>query len=400
MPTPADRPAEAIKRVRRGAKKIASVSTTAPVEEAVAPRPLAMTSAALFVGVRSRDVTTFLRQLIMLVEAGTPILKALRTLAERGQRASIRHLVADIAQYVEAGNPLWQAFDRHPRQFSPVFVNLIKASEASGTLTTVLERIVTYRERRQILVKRVAGAMFYPVLLLVACFFVVWVITRWVIPQFEEIFQRLNVPLGGYTKGFIATTTFIGDFYWAIILVIVALVALYQLAVRSSPMWRLRADRIKLSIPIVGPIATGYAIVDFTRYLALLLRSGLSMMVTLDLVRNAINNRAVARVLDGVRDAVERGEGLEQPLRNAHRIIPPVVTDMLVTGEESGQLDKIAEQIADTYEEEVNIRISTLGDALVPVVTIFIGVIVILLAMAVFRPMIDMIGQLQGEAGG
>jgi type IV pilus assembly protein PilC len=350
-------------------------------------------------GIRSADVTVFLRQLIMLLDAGTPILKSLKSLSERGEKMAVRALVSDIAQYVEMGNPLWQAFERHPRYFDTVFVSLIKASEASGTLTTVLQRTVKYRERREILRKRVRGAMFYPVILLFACcaavLFICWV----VLPEFEAMFSKFNVQLPTLTVYFMRVAHIIGAYWWIGVLVVAGLVALYKLWYVQNPVRRLAADRMKLRMPIVGVILRKNAIVEMTRTLALLLKSGLSMMSTLDLVRNAIHNRAVAQSLQYMRDSVERGGGLEQPLRQSSDVIPPVVADMLVTGEESGRLDSIAEQIADTYEEEVNISLSTLGEALQPILTIFLGAVVVLVMLAVFIPLVNMINSLGAGAG-
>jgi type IV pilus assembly protein PilC len=389
-----------MRRGRRAGKRGTPVSIAAPEEGAAVSFSRRITAGALRMGVSrvpQRDITAFLRQLIMLVEAGTPILKSLRTLSERGPRAGIRALVADIAQYVEAGNPLWQAFERHPRYFTPDFVNLIKASEASGTLVSVLERVANYRERRQLLAKRVQSAMLYPIVLMFVCAGVVVVLTKFVVPSFMDMYSKMNMKLPAFTTRFLGVVDFIGTWWWLLIAGLIVLIVLYKLLVRN-PLWRLRADRIKLSIPLIGPILNKYAIVEFTRTLSLLLKSGLSMMVTLDLVRNAIKNRAVAHMLQSVRDSVERGAGLEQPLRQASRIIPPVVTDMLVTGEESGQLDKIAEQVADIYEEEMNISVGALGDMLVPIVTILIGILVAIVALALFVPMISMMDQVQGGA--
>jgi type IV pilus assembly protein PilC len=350
-------------------------------------------------GIRNSDITAFLRQLIMLLEAGTPILKSLKSLSERGEKMVVRALISDIAQYVEMGNPLWQAFERHPRYFDTVFVSLIKASEASGTLTTVLQRTVKYRERRELLRKRVRGAMFYPVILLFACCAAILFICKVVLPEFQAMFSKFNVQLPPLTVYFMATTSFIGTYWWVGVIVVIVLVGLYKLWYVQNPVRRLAADRMKLRMPILGPIIRKNAIVEMTRTLALLLKSGLSMMSTLDLVRNAIHNRAVAQSLQYMRDSVERGAGLEQPLRQASDVIPPVVADMLVTGEESGRLDSIAEQIADTYEEEVNISLSTLGEALQPVLTVFLGIMVVLVMLAVFIPLVNMINSLSAGAG-
>lgn len=401
----ADKPGGGAKRVRRTAKR---TEIAQPVEQTAydegsytvttsTRRPGSFLS--MTVGVRNADITVFLRQLIMLIEAGTPLLRSLTTLSQRGEKAAVRALVADIAQYVEMGNPLWQAFERYPKYFDVVFVNLVKASEASGTLVPVLQRIVAYRERREILKKRVRAGMLYPVVLLIACFAVVMLIAKVIVPEFEDMFTKFNVELPAYTKGFMAVSKAVGSYWWLGVAVIVALVLVYKLWYVQNPLRRIAADRMKLRIPIVGKILLKNAIVEFTRTLALLLKSGLSMMSTLELVRNAIHNRAFAQTIQGMRDSVEQGGGLEQPMRAAGSIIPGVVADMMVTGEESGRLDSIAEQVANTYEEDVNVSIAALGDALQPILTIFLGAIVILVVLAVFIPLIAMIDQL-GAGGG
>lgn len=348
--------------------------------------------------VRRGDVTVFLRQFIMLIESGTPILKSLKALAARGDPAT-RSMVGAIARDVEGGSPLWQAFQRQSRVFDDIFVSLVRASEASGTLVTVLRRVVSYRERREILTKRVRGGMFYPCILLLACFGVVLFISKFVMPTFKEVFIKFDAgELPALTRTFMAVTDIVSAWWWAFLLALLAIIVLYKVWWVRDPRRRLGADRIKLRLPIMGTILRKNAIVEMTRLWSLLLRSGLSMMQTLQLVRNTIHNRAMAQIVQRLTDSVERGEGLEGPLRAAPAyILPSVVTDMLLTGEESGRLDAIAEQIADTYEEEVNIAISTLGEALQPILTVFIGVLVVLVMLAVFIPLIAMLDTLGSQ---
>lgn len=343
--------------------------------------------------IRYTDVTVFLRQLIMLLESGTSILRSLKSLALRSERASVKGLINDIALYVEGGNALWQAFDRHPRYFDTVFVNLIRASEASGTLTVVLRRLVAYRESREILRKRVRGAMIYPVLLVIACIVALIVITSFVVPVFADFFTRSNLQIPHSTRLLIQVSALIRTFWWVPVVLIIALIAVYELWFVRNPVRRLAADYVKLKVPILGPIIHKNAITEMCRTMSLLLRSGLSMMSTLDLTRAAIHNRAVAESLKGMRDSVENGGGLEDPMRAA-KVIPPVVVDMFVTGEESGRVDQIAEQIADIYEEEVRIAISGLGDALQPIFTLVVGAVVLVLFISLFLPIITMIDTL------
>ncbi len=389
----ADNPGGGVKRTRRANPRGSQSRPISIGEEEVAgvsrPAGRGLTIGSL----RHSDITAFLRQLIMLLEAGTPLLKSLKTLSQRGQRAAGRALVADIAAYVEMGNPLWQAFERHPRYFDAVFVNLVKASEASGTLISVLQRMADYRDKREILKKRLFAGMLYPAILVVACFVVVLLISLIIVPQFQDMFATMNVTLGPFTQAVIGTTTFIGGYWWLFIVAFIGLYILYKLW-SANPVRRIVADRMKMRLPIIGNIVLKNAIVEFSRTTSLLLKSGLSMMATLDLVRNAIHNRAFAYSLEAMRDSIERGGGLEEPMRAAKGIFPPVVVDMIVTGEESGRIDAITEQIADTYEEEVNIAIAALGEAMQPIMTVVLGGIVIVLVLAVFLPLLSMMNNL------
>ncbi|MCC6154927.1 MAG: type II secretion system F family protein, partial [Candidatus Hydrogenedentes bacterium] len=403
---------------KAGASRRVSARATFDLDEAVATEtaPAARSFTASFSGVnlgravggrvRDSDVNDFLRQLIMLLEAGTPLLRSLTILSQRGERAAVRNMVADITQYVENGNALWQAFERWPRTFMPVEINLIKAAEASGNLNVILKRMVGFRERRHMLTKRIKGAMWYPVILVITCVAVLFLIAKVVVPQFTDLFDRLDIPQDKIP----ALTKFVmhGSQVLTSLPVIAGIVGLlifiplaYVFAVRNFPTMRYAMDHIKLRLPRIGKsIARKSAVVDMTRSMALLLRSGLSMMTTLDLVRANVRNTAVAAVIGQVRDSVERGEGIEEPLRRASGIIPPVVTDMLVTGEDSGQLDQIAEHIAETYEEEVNITIGTIGELIQPILTVFLGVVVLVLFVSLFLPILTTINELMNQTSG
>lgn len=339
-----------------------------------------------------KRVNAFLRQLIMMLDAGMPILKALRSLETRGDDRGVRNMVRGIREHVESGNPLWQAFSRE-KDFPPVFVNSIKAAEASGTLTTVLGRLVTYREAREMLKKRVRSAMLYPATIALVCFGVLVVIARFVIPQFEEMFRKFDIEITGWTATFMGTADFLASFWWIFVLAVAAVVAFYRFFWVRSPTRRLITDRIWLRVPLIGTIFMRRTVVEFTRSLALMLRSGLPMMTTLELCRDAVGNRAFFEVIQEMRNSVERGEGLEAPLRNAEKqkLIPGVVVDMLVTGEETGTVDKIADQIANAYEEEADLEMAAMNEMIQPVVTLIMGLIVAGIVLSIFAPLVQMI---------
>jgi type II secretory pathway component PulF len=398
MATNAENTGGGPKRLKRSTKKRATSVTDAAAEDDFVVRTSDSYSSGLINtltrrSVRYNDVTRFLRQFILLIE------RALKTLAQRGKRAELRGLIADIAQYVEGGNPLWQCFDRHPRYFSEVEVNLIRASEASGTLVTVLRRMTEYREARDMLRRRVRGAMIYPVILLVACVGVLLLLTNFVVPEFESMFIRQNLEIPEITRLFLLGSDWFRLWWWTPVACVFLLMLLYRGWYVRNELRRLRADRLKLSIPILGSIIHKNAIVELTRTMGLLLRSGLSMMATLELTRKAINNRAVAESLQAVRDSVEQGGGLEPPLRAAAPVIPDEVTDMFVTGEESGRVDQVAEQIAEAYDEQVKIAVMGLGEALQPLFTVIVGGAVLLLFVALFWPIVSMIEQIASSGG-
>ncbi|MCA1901097.1 MAG: type II secretion system F family protein, partial [Candidatus Hydrogenedens sp.] len=208
--------------------------------------------------------------------------------------------------------------------------------------------------------------------------------------------QNINIPSA--TMLFFQISNWFRVWWWLPIVLILLLILVYQVWFIRNPLRRLSADRFKLKIPIIGKIMHKYAIVEMMRTWSLLLKSGLSMMSSLELTKNAIHNQAVAQSLQTLRDSVERGAGLETPLRASADVIPPVVADMLITGEESGSLDKIAEQIADIYDNEVQIAVNTLGEALQPIFTIAVGIIVVTLFVSLFYPMISMIEQISNAS--
>lgn len=385
--------------VKPGGAKASSGRRVA-LEDTGGPAP----SAGFMQTVSSRQVTDFLRQLIMLLRAGTPILRSLQTLSKRSSHRATRALIADITQYVEAGNPLWQAFDRHPKQFDRVFVNLIRASEASGTLVTVLGRLVAYRTKRELLRKRVLGAIMYPVILLLACWGVIVLLTQWVVPEFEDVFEKQGIEISELTQTVFAISDWFGRWLWFpglfwVLGVLVALALLHVFVIRRNPVTKKWVDNLRIRIPILGPIAHKSSLVDLCRTLALLNRSGVSMMQTLELTRSAVRNLYVADALKGVRDSIERGGGMEGPLRKEPVAIPPVMTDMLVTGEESGRVDEVADQIAEIYEEEVEIRTQTLGETLQPIFTVIVGIGVLILFISLFLPLITSLDQLASGGG-
>ncbi len=400
----ADAPSGEIKRVQRRVRRTANVPSQGVSEDAVRPVEVEESPPAgspRFLGLRTvsdREINAFLNQLILMLDAGTPLLRALKTLSVRGKSRSMRFLVTQVADYVENGNALWQAFQRHGDYFDAVFVNMVKASEASGQLVPVLRQLLEEREARAELRNKLIVATIYPTIVLIAFIAVMLFISRVVIPEFKNLFEQSGIELSGYSAWFFNSVNTVTSLpaVIAILAVIVAVVVVYK-SLRRNDGTRAQLDALKLRMPIFGPIARSTAVYQMTRNLALMLRSGLSMLVTLDLVRGAVANQAISNMIYKVRESVEQGAGIETPMRSHEHLIPPLITDMLVTGEESGQLEEISDKVAESEREEIEKRIGILGEMLLPILILILAIPVLMLVLALMGPIFEL---MQGGAGG
>lgn len=343
------------------------------------------------------DITAFLRQLLMLVDSGTPLAKGLRTLSERSGNTNLRTLISEVCAYVEAGNPLWQALEQYPKYFTPVFVNLVKAGEASGNVPTVLRRLIEFRERSLSMRRKVKSALIYPIIVIVAAAGFLLLVSKFVVPAFEKMFDEVGLEVPGLTKCVIGTANLIGNFWYIWLAALIGVIVVYKIY-SSTAAGRVNVERFKLKLPVFGRLLTSATVTEFTRTFALLLRSGVSILVTLDLTKDSMSNRAFGESLADVRDSIERGEGLETPLRD-NDLLPDIVTDMLVTGEESGTLDDIAEKVADIYQEDLDVAVDTMSGLIEPVLAILLGGVVLILVLTLFLPYVSMLDQIGGAAG-
>lgn len=343
-------------------------------------------------------LTAFLRQLVMKLDAGVPLLKGITTLAERTPDRHFRDVILDVGRRVEGGTTLWQAFDSHPREFDNLFVNLVKAGETSGTLTGVLSRVAEFRQKKALLRRQIRGAMTYPAVILVVTLGILVLFLTLVLPGFEDIFGSFELELPAFTRAALAFSRSIIGFWYLYLLAIGGAIFAVRMFI-STPQGRLAFDRFKMRGPIIGDLVTKAVVADFTRTFSTLLGSGVSILETLDLARDAIGNRAFSRDIQHMRDSIEQGEGLEPPLRRSH-LMPAIVTDMLVTGEESGALEGISRQVAVIYEAEVDASVAQLKNLIEPVVILVLGIVVGGLCLSFFLPYVTLVeGVMAGDLG-
>ncbi len=337
-------------------------------------------------------VTSFLRQLVMLLEAGVPLLRAINTLGGRTSNRTFSGVLKDVAGKIESGNTLWQSLSYHPKYFNHLFVSIIKAGESSGALTEIITRLADYREKQALLRSQVRSALAYPFVIFIASISVLILYFVFVVPEFEAMFLSFDIELPVITRFALACTHGLVNLWWLWLLIIVGGVVLVTSYART-PAGRLRIDHFKLRMPVFGQVITKKVVADFSHTFATLLNAGISILETLDLTKEAVGNAAFAQDLQQVRESIERGEGLEKPLRRS-KVVPPLVTDMLATGEEAGALERVSRQMAEIFEREVETAVITLKSLIEPVMILGLGLVVLFLTLSFFWPYVSIINQI------
>jgi len=348
--------------------------------------------------VSTKLLVQFTRQLSTLIDAGLPVLRALRILEEQQKPGPTRMAIRMVADDVEEGTPLSEAMSRHPKAFNKLYVNMVRAGELGGVLDVVLRRLAEFLERMQSLRRKVIGAMIYPAAVVVFATAIVMGLMAFVIPKFEEIFADMGDELPGITKILMGVSHWIqAEFGWLVILCIPVAIFLLLKLLRMSDSGRYFADSAKLNMPVLGKIISKTSVARFSRTLGTLLNAGVPILEALNITRETSGNEVFARALVGVRDGIREGESFAEPLRQA-KIVEPMVVNMIDVGEETGALDEMLEKVAETYDEEVEVMISGMVSLLEPVMVITLGLIVGFIVVALFMPMVTMLQSMSGAA--
>lgn len=344
--------------------------------------------------VRLDDLAVFARQMATLVDAGIPIVGGLSAVAEQLDNRALREVVLKIREAVEGGTNFTAAIAKQHTVFSPLFVSMIKAGEASGHLAEVLDRLATYLEKSAALQRKVRSACIYPVIVIGMALIITGVLVLKVIPAFKDIFMTLGAELPLPTKILI----WISDSAQRLFLpgVGAAIAAVYAARrILATPAGRLRFDRFVLGLGIVGPIVRKVAVAKFSRTLSTLVRSGVQILAALEIVAESAGNRVVSEAVLKVRTSIREGENLATPLAASH-VFPPMVVRMIAVGEQTGRLDDMLTKVADFYEEQVDAAINGLTSALEPVIICVLGVVVGSIVLSIFLPIFKLTQMLGG----
>ncbi len=341
-------------------------------------------------GVSRKLLTQFTRQLSTLINAGLPILRSLRILEQQQKPGPMRLAVRYVADDVEGGATLSEAMARHPKVYDRLYTNMVRAGEVGGVLDSILQRLADFMEKSEALKRKVLSAMIYPIAVISFAFGILALLLMFVIPKFQEIFIEMGSKLPSITRFLLRASAWVTAGGWAVILgVPVGLWVLGKL-IRISAGGRYVLDSLNLRIPIMGRILGKTAVARFSRTLGTLLAAGVPILEALTITADTAGNEVYSRALSKVREGIREGENFAAPLRTA-RIVDPMVVNMIDVGEETGELDKMLNKIADTYDEEVETLVAGLTSLLEPVMIIALGLIIGTIVISLFMPMVTMI---------
>jgi general secretion pathway protein F len=300
----------------------------------------------------------------------------------------LKKIVAQIKESVNEGNSLAFSLSQHPRLFSNIYVSMVRAGEASGSLDVVLGRLAEYGERQQALKGRFKAALAYPVFMCLIGSLVLFFLITFIVPNITQIFSEMHHSLPLSTLTLITLSSFLKSFWWVVVLAGVGLVIAAKQFIKTSRghyVW----DKIKLRIPILGDINQKMALARFARTLGTLLESGVPLLSALDIVRNIVNNIIIAEVIDNASVEIEAGKSLASPLSRSIWF-PPIAVQMISVGEQSGELEAMLGKIADTYETEVESQIMALTSMLEPVMILVMGLVVGFIVISILLPIFEM----------
>lgn len=333
-------------------------------------------------------VSVMTRQLATLLKAGIPLVDALTALVDQTESEALTRIISDVRQRVNEGDPLAVALREHPKAFSPLYVNMIRAGENSGTLDLVLHRLSDFLEDQAVMRGQLVSALTYPVAMLAITVAIIAFLMASVIPQLTELFADQGQSLPPLTLILIWTSTFFGRFWWLLILAGIGAWKLFD-RWHKTPEGRRKVDGWLLRSPVLGPLLRMIAVSRFAKTLGTTLASGVPLLQALDIVKNILGNVILIEVIEKARLGIREGDSITGPLKRSGQF-PPMVIHMIQVGERTGQLEDMLENVASAYDREVSMKIGALTGLLQPAIIILMGVGVGGIVGAIILPILQL----------
>ncbi len=346
--------------------------------------------------INSKNLTILTRQLAILLEAGLPLVRSLRTLERQAKDPAVRKILGKVASSVEGGSGFSEALSQYPTSFDSLYVNMVRAGEASGKLDLILSRLAMFREKAAKIAGKVKSAMTYPIIVLTIAIGMTVGLMIGIVPKFQQMFNDMlgGAELPALTQVVIDISQFMQDQILLILIIVAAVIVLVKLAVKTKT-GRLVVDAIKFKMPLFGDLISKNAISKFARTLGTLTGSAVPALDALKIVRDTAGNALVSKAVQQVHDAVKEGEPMSATLAST-KIFPVMVVSMIEVGEETAKTPEMLEKIADTYDEEVDNAVAALTSMIEPLLMVFLAVVVGGIVIALFAPLIKIIESLGG----
>jgi type IV pilus assembly protein PilC len=339
--------------------------------------------------VKLKDVSVFSRQFATMINSGLSLLRSLYILAEQTESKPLAEIVNQVRMDVERGSSLSQALSKHPKAFGRLYVSMVRAGEVGGALDSVLMRLAETIEKQVELRRKVKSAMTYPTVVAILVLLIVTAMLLFVIPMFEDIYKELGGSLPTPTQLLINISKICRKFWYMIFLAEVGGAYAFRRWINSEE-GRKRWDAIKLRVPVFGKLVRKTALARFSRTLAALVRSGVPILESLEIVADTAGNHVVAEAVRDTAGAVKRGDPLSKRLE-VHPVFPPMVVQMMAVGEETGALDEMLDKIADFYDQEVEATVDALTSLIEPLLIVVMGVCVGGMIISLYLPMFNII---------
>ncbi len=342
-------------------------------------------------GIKKIEVSRFTRQFATMIGAGLPMVQCLEILGAQVENKELAKVIDQVKDGVQGGATLSEALNRHPKIFDQLYCNMVEAGEIGGALDTILVRLAIYREKSDSLIRKVKGAMVYPsVVAFVAVSVTVGMLT-FIVPVFAKMFSGMGAELPGPTKVVLAISEFLqANFLYLVAGFLGMLGGLMYW--KTTPTGALYVDKTLLAMPVLGNLVRKSAVTRFTRTLATLLSSGVSIIEALEITAKTAGNVVISNAINKSVVAIAEGDTITGPLKESG-VFPPMVTQMISVGEKTGGLDEMLNKIADFYDEEVDQAVTALTSVIEPIVIVVMGVAIGGIMIAMYLPMFDIIGK-------
>src|SRR6266404_2362497 len=342
----------------------------------------------MFEKVRPQEVAVFTRQLATLLRAGIPLAEALGALSEQSDNKRFEVVLTGVRQKVNEGSSLAETLGQHPKIFPEIYTNMVRSGEAAGNLDAVLARLADFLDAQHALRSKVSSAMTYPIIMMVLGSGIMGLLMVVVVPKITTIFEDVGKSLPWNTSLLIFLSDTISGYWW--LLFIVGGLGYWGFRVWvGKPKGRLAVDRLKLRLPLVGPLVRYVGVARFSRTLATMLAAGVPVLTALEIVKRVLNNVVLEKVVEEARDAIREGESIAAPLKRSGQF-PSMMVHMVAVGERSGQLETMLENVAVAYERDVDGKVAKLTTVLSPLLIVIMAMAVGFIVLSILQPIMDM----------